>query len=287
MENDADSQVIGAIPAGEHLLRVRAAKHADPAAPVVVVLPAMGVPARYYRPFVAELNQLGMHVVTFDFRGQGECAPRASRRVRYSYQTLLDDIGSVLQLVDSEFPGAPKYLLGHSLGGQLAVLYSAVHPEEVQGVALVAAGSAWYRSFSGLPRLRTRIGPPLIAAISRVLGYWPGHRFGFGGRQASGLMRDWARQSRTGRYLLAGSDLDYEAAVAKLKLPLLTVAVDEDDLAPESAIDHLAGKAPEAPRTHHFYSRAVAGAAKLGHFAWVHNSGKLAAWVKDWIESGR
>ena len=90
MENDADSQVIGAIPAGEHLLRVRAAKHADPAAPVVVVLPAMGVPARYYRPFVAELNQLGMHVVTFDFRGQGECAPRASRRVRYSYQTLLD-----------------------------------------------------------------------------------------------------------------------------------------------------------------------------------------------------
>src|SRR5690606_30738932 len=134
--------------------------HADPAAPVVVVLPAMGVPARYYRPFVAELNQLGMHVVTFDFRGQGECAPRASRRVRYSYQTLLDDIGSVLQLVDPEFAGAPKYLQGHRLGGELAAGCSAVVAEEVQGGALVAAGSAWYRRLSGLPCLRTRLGPP-------------------------------------------------------------------------------------------------------------------------------
>ncbi|TDD54000.1 alpha/beta hydrolase family protein [Saccharopolyspora elongata] len=280
---DRASLVLGQVSAGAHRLTVRATKQDDPASPVVVLLPAMGVPARYYRPFVADLHAQGLAVVTFDVRGQGESKPSAARGVRFGYQSLIDDVDAVLDLVDAAFPQAPRFLLGHSLGGQIALLHAACRPDRVQGVALVASGSVWFGSFPGMYKLRTLFGTQLVAAASALLGYWPGHRFGFGGRQATDLMQDWARQARTGRYRLNGSTTEYEAALREVRQPLLTVSVAGDRLAPKSSVDHLAAKAGRAPRTDKHYTRAASGAENLGHFNWVRNGGELSRWVRDWI----
>ncbi|SDX28763.1 Predicted alpha/beta hydrolase [Saccharopolyspora shandongensis] len=280
---DQASLVLGQVSAGAHRLTVRAAKQDDPGSPVVVLLPAMGVPARYYRPFVADLHAQGLAVVTFDVRGQGESKPSAARGVRFGYQSMIDDVDGVLDLVDAAFPPAPRFLLGHSLGGQIALLYAARRPDRVQGVALVASGSVWFGSFPGMYKFRTLFGTQLVAAASALLGYWPGHRFGFGGRQATDLMHDWARQARTGRYRLNGSTTDYEAALREVRQPLLTVSIAGDRLAPKSLVDHLAAKAGRAKRTDKHYTRAASGAKNLGHFNWVRNGGELSRWVRDWI----
>ncbi|MFB9567873.1 alpha/beta fold hydrolase [Saccharopolyspora hordei] len=283
-EPDAPAQVVlGLVPAGPHRIKVRAAQQDDPTSPVVVLVPAMGVPARYYRPFVADLHRQGLTVVTFDLRGQGESTPVASRRVRYGYQSLIDDLDAVLDLVESVLPQAPRFLLGHSLGGQVSLLHAARHQGRVQGVALVASGSVWYRSFPGFGRVRTLVGTQLVAAAATLLGYWPGHRFGFGGRQAASLVQDWARQARTSVYRLNGSATDYEEALREVRLPLLTVTVAGDGLAPRSSVDHLVAKAPHALRTTKHYTRADAGADDLGHFHWVRHGGELSRWVRDWI----
>ncbi|MEY8040632.1 alpha/beta hydrolase family protein [Saccharopolyspora cebuensis] len=275
--------VLGMVPAGGHRLKVRALAQEDASAPVVVVLPAMGVPARYYRAFVGQLHQRGLTAVTFDLRGQGESTPVAARRVRYGYQHLVDDLGDVLGLVESFYPRAPRYLLGHSLGGQVAMLHAARYPHRVRGVVLVAAGSVWFRGFPRARRAAVLAATQLVAGVSAVLGFWPGHRFGFGGRQAGPLMRDWARNARTGRYALAGSSYNYEAALSRLRLPLLTVSVADDWLAPPTSVDHLVGKAPRAPRTHRHYTSEQAGPGDLGHFAWTRRSGELARWIGEWV----
>ncbi|KAA5826885.1 alpha/beta fold hydrolase [Saccharopolyspora hirsuta] len=275
--------MLGLVSAGQHRIKVRAAQQDDPTSPVVVLVPAMGVPARYYRPFVADLHRQGLSVVTFDLRGQGESKPIAARGVRFGYQSLIDDLNGVLDLVESVLPQAPRFLLGHSLGGQIALLHTARHQGRVQGVALVASGSVWFRSFPGVYKLRTLVGTQVVAGASTLLGYWPGHRFGFGGRQAAGLMQDWARQARTSKYRLNGSATDYEAALREVRVPLLTVSVAGDRLAPKSSVDHLAAKARQAMRTSKHYTRSASGAENLGHFSWVRNGGALSRWVKDWI----
>ncbi|MER6989861.1 alpha/beta fold hydrolase [Saccharopolyspora hirsuta] len=283
-EPDAPASVVlGLVSAGQHRIKVRAAQQDDPTSPVVVLVPAMGVPARYYRPFVADLHRQGLSVVTFDLRGQGESKPIAARGVRFGYQSLIDDLNGVLDLVESVLPQAPRFLLGHSLGGQIALLHTARHQGRVQGVALVASGSVWFRSFPGVYKLRTLVGTQVVAGASTLLGYWPGHRFGFGGRQAAGLMQDWARQARTSKYRLNGSATDYEAALREVRVPLLTVSVAGDRLAPKSSVDHLAAKARQAMRTSKHYTRSASGAENLGHFSWVRNGGALSRWVKDWI----
>lgn len=275
--------VLGTALAGVHRLTVQAFEQDDPTSPVVVLVPAMGVPARYYEPLIRCLHEVGHTVISFDVRGQGQSSPRATRQVRFGYRELIDDLDAVLDLLDSVYPKAPRFLIGHSLGGHLALLHAATRPTRVQGVALLASGSVWFRSFRGGQVLRTLIGSQLIAAVSTLLGYWPGHRFGFGGRQPARVMRDWARQCRTGRFELAGSSIDFEAALRALRLPVLAVSIEDDELAPVPAVDHLSGKARQSVRTRRHYTRASAGADKLGHFAWVRNGSSLSGWISEWI----
>src|SRR5699024_729650 len=48
---------------------------ADAQAPVVLVLPAMGVPAGYYEPFVDDLARTGVTAAVADYPGQGAAVP--------------------------------------------------------------------------------------------------------------------------------------------------------------------------------------------------------------------
>ncbi|MEU2984166.1 alpha/beta fold hydrolase [Micromonospora aurantiaca] len=122
-----------------------------PGAPVVLIWPAMGVRARYYRPFAAALRDAGLAVIVADLRGTGESTPAPSRACRYGYQEMATDIGAVLDALKPRLDGRTRLLLGHSLGGQVAVLHQALHDDDrVDGLALVAVGLPWWRRYPGL-----------------------------------------------------------------------------------------------------------------------------------------
>ncbi|MEV7191537.1 alpha/beta fold hydrolase [Streptomyces sp. NPDC093510] len=272
-----------------------------PPAPAVLVLPAMGTPARFYRRFAARLRDEGLTALTVDLRGQGEAAPRASGRGTsghgtsghgtsgrgHGYREIVEeDIPAVVAAIRAELgTETPLYFLGHSLGGQLGLVYASLAKDAknagVDGVAVVATGSVWFRAFGPVRGPGLLLVQLLITATAAALGRWPGTRLGFGGNQSKGVMRDWARQVRTGRYSGQGSALDYEAALAALDLPVLAVSVDGDTFAPASALDHLLGKVPRARLTRRHYTVEEAG-DRLDHFAWTRSGGTLAKWVAAW-----
>lgn len=245
-----------------------------PGAPVVLIWPAMGVRARYYRPFAAALRDAGLAVIVADLRGTGESTPAPSRACRYGYQEMATDVGAVLDALKPRLDGRTRLLLGHSLGGQVAVLHQALHDDDrVDGLALVAVGLPWWRRYPGLRGWGVLPYTQAIAATARLLGVWPG--WGFGGRQAAGVIRDWAHTARTGRFP-ALDGVDTEAAVRRIRTPVLAVSVDDDQYTPHETLDHLCEKLAEAPVTRHRYTVAEAG-APLDHFTWVRASGPLAA----------
>ncbi|MEV0437582.1 alpha/beta fold hydrolase [Streptomyces spectabilis] len=258
---------------------------AAPTAPAVLVVPAMGTPARFYRHFARELHGAGLTALTVDLRGQGESTPhvRDAAARDHGYRVILEeDLGAVVDAVRAELgPEPPLFLLGHSLGGQLALLHAAARPGPVDGVALVASGTVWYRAYGTLRAPLLLLATTLIAATATLLGRWPGARLGFGGDQATGVMRDWARQGRTGRYRPGGSARDYESALRALDVPVLAVSVENDTYAPASAVDHLVGKAAGARVTRWRYTEREAG-ARLDHFAWTRAAGPLARRIARW-----
>ncbi|MFF9850239.1 alpha/beta hydrolase family protein [Streptomyces litmocidini] len=270
-------------------LVVRVHARPEPTAPVVVVLPAMGTAARHYTPLVRALHRRGATVVTTDLRGHGESTPVPARGIRFGYHELVEhDIGAVLDAVERAFPDAPRLLLGHSLGGQLGLVHCGLLRPRLAGVVLVASGSAWWRALGTgadlRPGARWLVRSLLCVVGAELLGYWPGHRFGFGGRESVGVMRDWARQMRTGRYGAGGAAADYEAALGRVDLPVLAVDVEGDALAPPRAVDHLCGKLTSARVRRWSYRASDAGGRRLDHFRWIrHNAGlvdRIAAWAE-------
>ncbi|MEV7330510.1 alpha/beta fold hydrolase [Micromonospora sp. NPDC093244] len=242
-------------------------------APVVVIWPAMGVRARYYRPFAAALRDAGLAVVVADLRGTGTSTPAPNRADRHGYSELASDVGAVLAALKPRLDGRTRLLLGHSLGGQATLLHLALHGDaDVDGLALVAVGVPYWRVYPGRRGVGVLPYTQGIAATAALLGVWPG--WGFGGRQARGVIRDWAHTARTGRFPhLDGTDT--EAAVRAVRTPVLAVSVDDDQYTPHETMDHLCAKLTSAPVTRQRYTVAEAGAA-LDHFTWVRASTPLA-----------
>lgn len=244
-----------------------------PDAPLVLISPAMGVPARYYRPFATALRDAGLAVAVADLRGTGASTPRPSRTCRYGYAELAGDVGAVLTALKERRDGRRTIVLGHSLGGQAALLHTALREgQDVDGLALVAVGLPWWRIYPGRRGYGVLPYTQGIAAVARLLGVWPG--WGFGGRQARGVIRDWAYTARTGRFPHLDG-VDAEAAVRAVRVPVLAVSVDDDQYTPHGTLDHLCGKLTAAPVERVRYTAAQAG-ARMDHFTWVRAAAPLA-----------
>jgi predicted alpha/beta hydrolase len=249
---------------------------------VLYWLPAMGVPARHYLPLAEALAACGVAVALHEWRGIGSSDRRAGRRHDWAYRDLLgDDLPAGLAAVRKQWPQATCWLGGHSLGGQLACLYAGLRPRECAGLVLVASGSPYWRKFrqGGLIRLAYVLAPWLAA----LLGYLPGRRIGFGGNEARGLIADWARSGRTGRYSAAGLATDLEQALATQEQPLLALRLRDDWLAPQASLEWLLDKMPGAPRQLEVIEPKDLLDQPADHFGWMKTPGAIASRIAHWI----
>ena len=249
------------------------------ASPVLICMPAMGVPAKFYEPLAVPVMGEGWRLVTADLRGNGLSSVRASREVSFGYHEMVTfDWPAVVEKVETLFPGAPIYLLGHSLGGQLSTLYLAANPGACSGLILVATPSVYYRGWDFPLNLGILAGTQLAWAIAGILGYFPGKKIGFGGTEARGVIRDWAHTGRTGRYEPAGSPVDFERLLGELELPVLSISFEMDLLAPERAVVNLCTKMKRCRITHH-----LLGDENLGHLQWVKNLQPVIEKISEWL----
>lgn len=279
---------------GETSVRVVAADaaaadlwQATPPGPVrdaIVWLPALGVAARNYQPFARELAARGIAVALHEWRGIGSSDRRAGRHSDWGYRELLAlDLPATFAAARAAFPQARLWLGGHSLGGQIAALQAALDPDAQAGLILVASGAPYWRTF---PWYRL-IGPVVTIApwIAALRGHFPGRRLGFGGNEARGLITDWARSGRTGRYAAAGLDEDLEGGLAALRLPLLALRLRDDWLGPEASLDWLLGKMPQSPAQRHLLAPEDLGGIAADHFAWMKAPQAVAVRVAAFVEA--
>jgi predicted alpha/beta hydrolase len=244
-------------------------------APAVVIWPAMGTPARFYRHFAARLGAAGLVVVVVDLRGTGTSTPVPSRSSRYGYADIASDVGAVLDHLKPRLDGRRRYLLGHSLGGQACALHLGLHGDtEVDGLILVAVGLPYYGAYPGTRKWGVLGYTQWISATAAALRVWPG--WGFGGRQARGVIRDWGYTARHGRFpRLDGTDA--EAALTAVRTPVLAISVDRDQFTPPGTLDHLCRKLTAAPieRVH------LTGG--LDHFSWARASDPVVERVTAFV----
>jgi predicted alpha/beta hydrolase len=244
-------------------------------------IPAMGISARHYLPLAEALAAHGVAVAVHEWRGIGSSDRRAGRACDWGYRELLqDDLPAGLAALRARWPQATCWLGGHSLGGQLGSLYASLHPAEFAGLVLVASGAPYWRRF----RHGWLIGAAYVLApwLAALLGYLPGRRIGFGGNEARGVIADWSRTGRTGRYAAVGMSQDFERQLASLQLSLLALRLRDDWLAPQASLDWLLGKLGQGERGMDVITPQELG-GPADHFGWMKMPVPVAVRIARWL----
>lgn len=279
-----DAETVEVEASDGHRFRALLFKAAAPDAPVLMFMPALGVKARYYTPLGKAFAAAGVSFATFDWRGIDSSSVRASRRVDFGYRHLLeDDLPAARAAIRARWPSGRFFAGGHSLGGQFAACHAGAHPEGVAGLVIIASGNVHWRGWQGASALRILAATQATVAISTVVGHFPGSRLGFGGREARGVMRDWASVARSGVYRARGSRIDYEAAMAALRRPVLSLGFRADSLAPVRATQRLMDKLPNCAKTVWRWSESDTDGTALNHFTWVKRPELVVPRVAEWI----
>lgn len=242
-------------------------------------LPALGMAARQYTRLADALAAQSIAVALHEWRGKGSSQLRAGRDCDWGYAALLaHDVPASQRALQAALPGIAPMIGGHSLGGQIACCRLALAPDSAQGLWLVGSGAPYFRAFGPRERLWLPLAYRFLPWLARRQGALPGRMIGFGGREARGLITDWAGTALRGRYAARGIDDDLEAALSRVRVPSRAVVLADDWLAPASSLQFLLGKLGAAPRAQWCADRAALGVA-ADHFSWMQRPEAVATWL--------
>ncbi|MEM1449218.1 MAG: alpha/beta fold hydrolase [Planctomycetota bacterium] len=249
-------------------------------APVAAVLvaPATGVPARFYRHFAAAAAEAGVAALMFDFRGLGESLHGHVRDVDANIEDWgRHDMPAALDALAERVPGVPLHLVGHSAGGQLVGL---MDNAERLGTVVQVAGSSGYFGGMGL-RMRTlgrlllRVYGPLAV---RLRGYAPVRVLGWGEDLPAGVALQWGEWCSTPGYVESafGRTVD-RAAYDALRCRIVNVTATDDPIATEANVEDLLRLFPNADITRVRLVPSDLGVPSIGHVGFFRPS-LGAAW---------
>lgn len=235
-------------------------------------LPALGVAARHYLPLAQALAAGGIAVYLHEWRGNGSSSLRPSREVDWGYRELLEqDLpASQARMADDDAGhGALPWIIGgHSLGGQLACLHAARSAPDFQHLWLVASGTPWWRSFPAPRAWLLPLAYRFLPWLAQRQGVLHGRRLGFGGTEARGLIRDWARVGLGNHYAAAGMHEDLEGQLRQVRGHARTVLMADDWLAPQGSMQALLHKLPGLHASTTLLSADALG-TRADHFSWM------------------
>lgn len=201
-----------------------------------------------YRSLAERLTAAGLQVVVPDHRGHGRSGGRPVS-VR-SFDDYVADLHRVAEEAQRDQGETPTVLLGHSMGGLIALLYAIRHQPELRGLVLSAPavipprlspaaramGSVLSRvapdlGLTGLPLDRISRDPAVLAAYRA--DPWV-HRQRIRARLAAELLRAMAEAS---------------AGLPRLVLPVLAMQGGADEIVPPSAAAFVHARVGSADRT--------------------------------------
>jgi len=251
---------------------------------IIICLPAMGVTASYYKNIAKILCNEGFNVITADQRGNGKSSIRASKKINFGYNEIITiDIPELIKKVKEQHPEKEIYILGHSLGGQLAVLAMSINERLANGIILIASCSGFYKGWNFPSNIINYSASRLIYLITKSVGYFPGDKLGFAGREGKNIIFDWAQQIKTGNYVLCNSQLDYETMIEKISVPILAISFENDSLAPRRSVENFYKKMKNCSVEHKHCTSENVNIKNVGHFNWIKKPDAIVEMIKEWI----
>lgn len=220
---------------------------------VVLVVHGLAEHSGRYAALAESLTGAGHAVHALDHRGHGRSDGK--RVFVRSYAEYMDDLARIRRLVEERHPGLPLVVLGHSMGGNLAVGHVLDHQDGVRGLALSAPALVPGSDLSPLKlraaKLIAKVAPGLPAerlpadAISRdpaVVSAYRNDPLVYTGKVTAGL----------GAALIDAMQR-FPARYAEFRIPILLQHGTADRLVEVAGTRQLEAGAVNATVTSHYY----------------------------------
>ncbi|MDY0964395.1 alpha/beta fold hydrolase [Massilia sp. CFBP9026] len=253
---------------------------------VVLLHPGTAVTQRYYEPFARYLVKLGLHVVTYDYRGTGRSRPASLRGSTVSMSDWMDDdVGAVTRWAITRFPALPMLAVGHSLGGHALAL--SADTNSLRAAVLVASHAGVTATINGAAE-RTKVWGimrVLAPLLCRVLGYMPGRKLGLGEDLPRNVMLQWSRWTTLPRYFFDDPAMDAARRMSRVRIPLLVLGFDDDPWANPAAISMLIAPLTNAKIERHQIAPRQADMRAIGHMGFFRKRSEERLWprVGSWL----
>jgi predicted alpha/beta hydrolase len=191
------------------------------------------------------------------------------------------DAAAALQSISA----SPKiFIVGHSFGGQSMGLLP--EPGRISAALIVGSQSGYWRNWPA--RGRAWLWPAthlVLPGVSRLLGYFPASRLGFGEDLPQGVAVEWASWCRNPTYLVGA--LGVEAAYARFVAPLRAYAFSDDPFAPVHAVRKLLELYPNAPGEVRAMTPHDLAVPRIGHFGFFREQFRDTLWREayEWFNT--
>lgn len=132
-------------------------------------------------------------------------------------------------------------LIGHSLGGGIALLYALTYPQEIKGIVTVGSGA------------RLRVHPDTLAALAEAVKnpaiFVPGNTYEFVAPEFAEILTRRRLENGAAAMLndmRACDKFDIMERIGEIKTPTLALCGDKDDMTPPKYSHYLAARMPNA-----------------------------------------
>jgi alpha-beta hydrolase superfamily lysophospholipase len=246
--NQTDGRFTGA---GGVEIRWQAWLPTDPTA-VVVIAHGAGEHSGRYAHVATRLVDAGYAVYALDHRGHGRSGGR--RAVVDRMDNVVADLRTFVIFAASQHPERKVFLLGHSMGGTISLVFATRHQEELAGMVLSgpvavleAASPALRVAAKVLSALTPGLGvfgvdPSLVSRDPEVVRAYREDPLVFHGKLPARTVAE-----------LAGAVETFPDAVRGIRLPLLLMHGTADRLAPPAGSSMVHERAGSSDRTLKLY----------------------------------
>lgn len=254
-------------PSGDFELAGRLFLPPGPPRAAVVLNSATGVPQDYYRHFARWLAEArGMACLTYDYRDFERSATEPLRRSRSTMADwALGDMPAARAEMRRRVPGAPLWVIGHSLGAMLMPSQEGIG--DVARMIAVAGGLVHHTDhpwpYQALARM---FWFGHVPAVVRMAGYLPGRWLGFGSDLPAGVYWQWRRWCTTRE----AYDPEIGTVLpvpdwARSGAPVDLFALADDPVIPPQCVWRLAAKYEGGPVSRHLLKPSEHGLKSVGH----------------------
>jgi len=260
---------------------------ADGAKQCAILSSAIGVKRGFYESFARFLSKKGIMAITYDFRGIGDSGPEKLRGFEaHLHEWGEKDLDAVIRWARSTYSPTKLFLIGHSVGGQIAALAeSSRHADAIVGVA---SQSGYWGHWSGIRKAAIFLLWHLLLPIStQLVGFFPAKRFGLSENLPKGVALQWATWGKDPDYIRGKKRRASADNFDQIRAPVLAYFIEDDGLAPRRSVEAMLRWYTGSKTTLRQIGPTDVDRSRFGHFGWFREEISQPFWREtvEWLNA--